>query len=171
MLKLKKIISFVLVFITAVPIFFYVPFLIKQKLVQHKMEERLENSFLQTVKINQSDVTWIKKNKEVIIGNKLFDIKKILLNGDTLILTGLFDEEESRLKKEFVGLLEQNKKESSPLHQLLIKFLLTPLIEKDSSANFALLNPPLKTVYFNFDEFTVSIILSVITPPPNNLFK
>ena len=71
--------------------------------------ERLENNQLQTIKIPLSEIQWTKKGEELIIYNRLFDVKEYHQSKSNLVITGLFDEDETRLDKEVSNLWQQQK--------------------------------------------------------------
>lgn len=167
MLKSKKILAFVLLLIVATPIFFFTGFLIKQKMIQHEMKEKLESSFLQTITVNLTDIKWVKKNKEVIIGDRFFDVKSYTIENDKIILTGLYDEAEKKLQKDFAGMLHQKKNETAPLEQLILKFIFTAAIKKNTIAQDLPCNNKIKVIYLTYNEAAVTLSQSVTTPPPN----
>jgi hypothetical protein len=118
----KKILAGMLLLIVAAPIFFFAGLLFQQKLIRHKMEEKLERSFLQTITVSKADFKWIKKNKEIIIEGKLFDVKEYSIKSDSVIFSGLYDEAESQLEKDMAGIMDQKKNEPSPLEELILEF-------------------------------------------------
>ena len=63
--------------LSIMPLLFSFYFIIHQKVIHHRMEEKLERSFLQTIKLKKEDLVWVKKGKEILVGNHLFDIKSI----------------------------------------------------------------------------------------------
>jgi hypothetical protein len=167
MVKSKKILAFVLLLIVATPIFFFTCFLVKQKLIQYEMKERLESSLLQTIIADQSDVKWVKKNKEVIIGDRLFDVKFYTIENNQMILTGLYDDAEKKLKKDFAGMLHQKKNESAPLEQLILKFIFTAAIKKTTISEDPFFSNYIGANYLFYNEVAVAQSHAVTTPPPN----
>lgn len=167
MLKIKKILAFVLLLIVATPIFFFTGFLVKQKLIQHEMKEKLECSFLQTINVNLTDIKWVKKNKEVIIDDRLFDVKSYTVENNKLVLTGLYDDAEQKLNKDFAGILHQKKNKTAPLEQLIIKFIFTAAIKKNTTPEDLPYNSNIKVIYLTYNEVAVSQSRSVTTPPPS----
>ncbi len=153
--------------VVAAPLFFYTSFTVKQKQIQHAMKAKLESAVLQTIVLNKADVKWFKKNKEIIVDGKLFDIKSYASDGEKIIFTGLYDHEENKLKKEFANLVHQKKDESAPLNQLMFKFIFAAAITKNEEAVITFPNENKKAVYANRNEKPVSQFLSVFTPPPN----
>lgn len=75
---------------------------VRQQQVWHRMEEALENEALQTIEINSSQVQWARPGKEIRLHGKLFDVKTVqYLPENKILLTGLFDEEETALREQF----------------------------------------------------------------------
>src|SRR5258708_7390887 len=103
----KKILAFVMLLAVAAPLLFFAGFLLKQKLIENDMEEMLENTSLQTITVNITDIQWVKENKEAVIDGKLFDVKSSITKSDLVILTGLYDSEEDGLHEEFNNLVQQ----------------------------------------------------------------
>lgn len=75
---------------------------VRQQQVWHHMEEALEKEALQSVEINATQLHWVRAGKEIRLHGRLFDVKTIhYLPGNKVLLTGLFDEEETALREEF----------------------------------------------------------------------
>jgi hypothetical protein len=159
--------AFVMLLLIAAPLFLFVGFIVKQKIIQHQMLEQLENASLQTITVNQTAVTWVKKNKELIVDGKMFDVKSYIITGDKIILTGLFDEEENKLNKKVTILIHQKKDNSVPLNQLILKFILTAVINKDAAPLITQAKQNSKPVYPTYKEAAVLQYSFVSTPPPN----
>ncbi len=151
----------------AAPFFLFVVFGVKQKIIQHQMLEQLESASLQTITINKVDITWVKKNKEIIVNGKLFDVKSYTVAGDKIILTGLYDDDEDKLKKEFANLMHQKKNEPAPLEQLVLKFILIAVINQNQQTNVFTCNQNTKLVYPFHSEVAVYQSVPVTNPPPN----
>ncbi len=150
------------------PLFFFIGYIFKQQQIQHAMLEKLESKCLKTIAVKKAAVKWVKKDKEILVDGKLFDVKTWYAKEDTIIFLGLFDDEENKLKKEFAGLLEHTKEKSSPLNQLLEKYFSVTAVAK---INVELNIPhPGKYKLKNYciaNEVAVSQSKAVITPPPN----
>src|SRR5690348_6509709 len=123
----KKIPAFIMLLAVAAPLLFFAGFWIKQKLVEHEMEERLETASLQTVTVKINDLQWLKKNKEVVIEGKLFDVRSYTTKGNTVTLTGLYDKDEDHLQEQLKNFMQQKNGASSPLNSIVVKFLFPPL--------------------------------------------
>lgn len=167
MFRSKKILAAILLLIAAAPIFFFAGFLFKQKIIRHEMKEKLEGNFLQTITVGKADFKWVKKNKEIIIDGRLFDVKGYRIKNDSLFFTGLYDEAEQKLKKDFAGILQQKKNETAPLEQLILKLILTAVVKKNTEAAFLSLTKSVKTIFPVYNEVAVTQSIAVNTPPPN----
>ena len=91
---------------------------LKQLHVQHEMLEKLEKELLISVRVKASSVQWVKPNKECVLGTEMFDVKKIVVDGDELVLTGLYDAKEKELKRMIRQQSEQQSKQSKQTVQL-----------------------------------------------------
>lgn len=167
MLQPTKILALAMLLVVAAPLFFLGGFSIKQKLIQLAMTEKLEQGFLQNITANRSEIVWVKKNKEAIVEGKLFDVKSFILCGSKIILTGLFDEDEIKLKQDFVNIMHQKNNQPGAFSQALLKFIFSSAIIKSYAHATLIPVLPLKTIYHFFDELILSPNLSVKTPPPN----
>lgn len=167
MFNRKKILAFSMLLVVAAPLFFFIGFTVKQKQIQHAMKAKLESAALQTVVLKKAGVQWLKKNKEIIIDGKLFDIKSYTTDGEKIIFNGLFDHEENKLKKEFANLVHQEKDDAAPLNRLILKFIFAAVITKNEEPVITSPNKNNTAVYINHNQKPVSQFLSVFTPPPN----
>lgn len=76
-----------------------------------EMKEKLENEQLQTIRVKTSAVTWTFLKRECRIDGKMFDVKKIVEDGEFLYLTGLYDEKETEIENDISrNSSDQNKK-------------------------------------------------------------
>jgi hypothetical protein len=151
--------------LVAAPIFFYAGFLIKQKIIQHQMHERLEGSYLQTISIKSDKVVWLKARKEVMVDGKMFDVKSYSTNNGITTLTGLYDVAEHKLKNEFISLLNNSKRESAPIERLMLKFLFTAGLVKHPF-EISLREISNLALYVDYNENPVAQYLPINNPPP-----
>jgi hypothetical protein len=163
----KKILAFAALLLVLAPLFFFTGYLVKQKIIQHQMKEQLENASLQTITVNKADISWAKKDKEVIINGELFDVKSYIVTVDKITLTGLYDAAENKLKKEFVNLMQQKKNEPAPLEQLILKFIFTAVINQNQQTEILACNQNTKAIYPFHNEVPVYQSVPVSSPPPN----
>lgn len=152
--------------IFCLPTLLIVYFQLAQWQQQKHMEEELENDQLQTISISQSELKWYKLNKEAIVEGKLFDVKKIHQEGNTVILTGLFDEKETEIKNN-LGIIrkaESEKKKNSELANHYFSILLFPI---RNSIYIPIPYQLTKKSFFAEASCQItSISYSIITPPP-----
>ncbi len=165
--KLKKISGWALLLLAAAPLLIITGFLAKQNYLQHEMEERLERSALHTVTVLADEVVWTTPGKEAEINGQLFDVEDVHINGNTVTLTGLYDKEESALKKEMTSLLKQKKGSTPPMHQLVFKFFASAAVSDTPSNTAAVTIPEFFTFYTSYTDKLAEQVLSVSTPPPN----
>lgn len=167
LLNIKKGMVVLLLFVTAAPVLVITGFLIKQNLIQRRMNEELEKRPLQTITADITEVTWVKQNKEVEVQGRLFDVKQFKISGNKITLTGLWDEDEHALKKELAGLHKQKKDNTAPISQLVLKFLNTATINETFTAGFLYQQNTVQNKYHSYKDDVISRCISVITPPPN----
>lgn len=108
-----------LLLITSLPGLLFLLFQARQIYVRHEMEEKLEQSNLQLIKIPKASLVWFEKGQEVIINGKLFDVKSMHYENDIAFLTGLFDDEETKLKEK-IEKLEQQRQDDNSFYSKLI---------------------------------------------------
>jgi len=83
------------------------------------MKHRMEEQSLHTVVLADQDINWVKKDKEILVGDKLFDIEFIQHANGSTTFYGLYDEEETHLKSLFN---ENWKKNMAGQNKILIQF-------------------------------------------------
>lgn len=124
-MRLKKITGIFLLLLVAVPLFFSIGFIIKQKNIQAEMKQQLKTALLQTIIVPARDVKWIKKDKEILVYGQMFDVKTSVKSGGNIVFTGLYDEDEQELHENLKGFMHSKNKQSAPLNDLLAKFFST----------------------------------------------
>lgn len=124
------------------------------------MMERLEEEALQTISFPLQELIWLKKGKEILIGNKRFDVKEIVFKNNLAFVTGLFDDEEVAIMK------KMNRQHSSQQTALLkIWFPVFQSLHRESNT----VTPVswLKKEYRAYCNLILpTTLLQVITPPP-----
>ena len=139
---------------------------LKQLHVQHEMLEKLEKEQLISIRVKTNSIQWVKPKKECVLGTEMFDVKKIVVDGDELVLTGLYDAKEKELKRMIRQQSEQQSKQSKQTVQLLAALAL-PV---DAANIFSYSAEPgvLKNLFRQ--SFYHSPFLGFLTPPPRELF-
>jgi len=87
------------------------PFVLQLRiiLVESDAEERLERNHLEVLHIPAKNILWTKQGKEIIINNRLFDVKEFSRNTKEIVVTGIYDEVETTLEKQMTGLWQQQQ--------------------------------------------------------------
>jgi len=128
------------------------------------MKHRMEEQLLHTVTLADNEIQWVKKDKEIRIGDRLFDIKFTTHTNGHTSFHGLYDEEETNLKKLFQ---ENWKKNQAGQNKLLAQFFQTlqnvycnlsgeTLPSEDPLPAFRAIAPPM----------LISQYRQILTPPP-----
>lgn len=162
----KSITALLLLTIVSIPGFLLVHYQITQVYIHHQMEEKLEKQYMQTVRVPLKYVKWYKKDKEVIIDGKLFDIKSIDIENEIAVFKGLFDEKETLLKEkitQFQSQQEKNKEHTATVTTIVSILLFyeencTPILHSSmiTARNYA----------GNTSPFLISSCIATPAPPP-----
>lgn len=153
----------------AAPLLFFAGFMVKQSLLQHEMDERMETASLQTISIDLADFHWQRLNKEALIDGKLFDVKSYHIAANKIILTGLFDNDENEWHDELKNILQQKNNHNTPLSSTAVKFLFPPLYTTvaDATDQHAWQYLSEQSFVYN-NEDAIEKYLSAETPPPRS---
>jgi hypothetical protein len=117
--QVKKINALFLLLPGMLPLLFIVFFFLQQSIIRHKMKEKLEEQSLQTITIADNDVRWIKEDEEILVNEKLFDIRTIGHRNGYTVFNGLFDQQETELMER---LEEMQRQGPSTDNRLLADF-------------------------------------------------
>lgn len=135
---------------------------IKQLHIQHEMLEKMEKAELVSIRVKADNIQWVKPGKECVIGDEMFDVKRIKQEGELLVLTGLYDVKEKELKKLAVAHSQEKSKQSGYTIKLLSLILITP--EQVSVQPIA---ASLSKSYPLFNRILhINPYIGFITPPP-----
>ena len=158
---LIKIAAFFLLLMGAMPLLFTISFLIRQQIIRYEMKERLEKEYLHVITVPEDQLIWVKYNKEIIIGDKLFDVNSFSEKDGLYFLVGLYDEEETALN----DLLEKDTddKKENEIAQLF-QWLQSPC----TSLSF---EPGIIITHSKICSFPIllhisSPFINILTPPP-----
>lgn len=163
----KKILTIVLLLIVAVPLFFSAAFIIKQKHVQYQMREKLEQASLQTITVPSTEIIWVKKDKEVIINGKLFDVKSISIAGNNTTIKGLFDDVEERLLAKLKDAINL-KKETGNHVAGQVSCIFLPLYSETVSFHIQCDWKTVSTDFPTYSTLIPEVYTSSTAPPPKN---
>jgi len=129
------------------------------------MKRELEAGKLTTITLKADKIYWVKKGKEITVGEKMFDVKKALSNSDgTVTFTGLFDDEETLVKQLLKKSQEENNSKSSG--QLLQLFRMMQSLPENMGCIIAKKNPPIEEYFISGISYLPSPFISTPTPPP-----
>ena len=155
--------------LVAIPLAFSVYSLIGKKVIEHRMEERMEVENLQVITIDAASVIWLKANKELLIDGEPFDVRTIKKDGSKLILSGLFDAPENELKNK-LEVYHNSKDKPVSSNTSLLLFVFT---------NYCQINEPLnlstpffihkKKAWQIYQDNACTIQHEINTPPPKSL--
>jgi len=163
----KRILALVMLLAVAAPLFFFTCFFAKQKWIEHEMEEQLENTSLRTITVDIVAIQWVKKNKEVLIAGKLFDVRSFKIAAGKITLTGLYDKDEDILNEQMKSFVQQKNGTNTPLNQAVFNLLFPPLY--NNTADLTAQNP-WQVITHHFipyqEEKIPSKYLSILSPPP-----
>ncbi len=165
-MRIKKITGLFLLLLVAVPLFFSIGFIFKQKIIQAEMKQQLKTALLQTIIVPARDINWIKKNKEILVYGQMFDINTSVTSGDNIVFTGLFDKDEQRLHNTLKDLMHSKNKRSTPLNDLLTKFFSTAITiaanDYNTTANWRYITA---MYHFNPEKIPFAFSISIYQPP------
>jgi hypothetical protein len=167
MFKQKKILVFLMLFIVAMPVLFSITSIVKERMIKNKMRARLETSLLKTITLNEADVQWVEENEEVSINGNLFDVKTYHIADGKITLTGLFDIDEIKLKNQLENLMHQKERSDTPLNQLVVKLLFSPLYINSAYSNYENTGQIIQQKFIAYPQKKVSKnYLDKLVPPP-----
>jgi hypothetical protein len=168
-MSIKKNISVLLMLLLTLPMLVSLCIEVKIKWVQHEVLEKMEQTHLHVIKVDSNQVQWKIKNKELIIGDQLFDVKYAVYEGGKINFYGLFDREEARLE----NIIEKNMSgnESSKEIKKITRFLLQLQFLKTHTTQ-CFVEPESKQLDFIAKKIGIAPnpFLNIITLPPNLFF-
>lgn len=165
MKKLKKILpASLLLLITSIPFSFTAYFFAKQKMIQHEMKEKLEQSSLHTISVPENEIHWMKTGKEILVDGKMFDVKSYSVNNGFYFLKGLFDDDETILVKQIENSTRQNNESGSRLLVQIFQ-LLQSIYPENHDMNITI-NDSNEYEYYRKPSNIISQFKTIPTPPP-----
>lgn len=135
---------------------------LNQIYVQQEMLEELEKKQLVSIRVKASSVQWVKPNKECVLGTEMFDVKKIVVDGDELVLTGLYDAKEKALKR----MIHQQSEQQSKQSKQTVQFLSALALPSESANVFIYTAGTGISKNLFRQSFYHSPFLGFLTPPP-----
>jgi hypothetical protein len=158
----KNILGLLLLLLLASPFFTTAYFLIKKQKLQSIYIERLEKKALHYFELKKTELVWVKKNKELVIQNRLLDIKEIIYQKDKVTVSGWFDEEEEQINK-------QAAKQATAKFPNQLVFMGYNYCEPLSFPYLKTFSVYIKLLFPKMEDPLFNTTLALLTPPPNNL--
>lgn len=163
-LNQKKITAWGLLLLVAIPIFFSVSILVKQKILHFQRDKKFEKETLQIVVVSAENIYWVKPGKEILLDGKLFDVKSYTRKGNNISLLGFFDHKEDKLVQQIVEREKHKNRSDSPFNP--VKFLFFPIYIAQHQISYEATWKLISLQYHTFNEMTAfSPRYPVIHPP------
>lgn len=171
MYEVKNIIAAVLFVCILVPVVTPVCLQIKQLYLQHEMLEKMEKTALTSIRVKSDNIQWIKPGKECMIAGEMFDVKQIKQEGNVLVLTGLFDEQEQQIRKQLQAQTKQQQNNNKQQMKWSKMLQLLAVIHAGVAVD---MSPVLYNNQETTDYFTLcynSPFQTIPSPPPKNCIR
>jgi hypothetical protein len=136
-------------------------FIMKKQDLKTSFLNRFEKRTLHTIELNKNEIVWESKDKEIIIKNRLFDIKSITYRNNKAIVTGWYDNEEDDVNIALNKNHNQSKKEKNTIPFFSYTFYEQIIGFKIETWNYREIK---KYCTLNFSAN--SIALTITAPPP-----
>lgn len=132
---------------------------------REKMEKKLEKEQLVQLQLPADELHWYKPGKEIVHEGSLFDIKTIRIEDGIAYISGLYDQQETRIK-ENLHALQRKKEKDQGAGRLAYKWTSQTLF-----VEYAELPPltPEGPEVKRFSAITVqypTVYTDIIVPPP-----
>jgi hypothetical protein len=95
----RRISPWLLLFVSALPLFLSAAFLAGGAVVREVMRERLARERPDTLWLAASDIRWLRAGEEAEVGGRMFDVVSVAQVDGGVLLTGLFDDGETSLQQ------------------------------------------------------------------------
>jgi hypothetical protein len=112
------------------PVWYALHFVAERAAHRIEMKEQMAHSNLQTVVIDSATIQWKKKDRELLVNNKYFDVASIRYENGKAIIRGVFDDRETEMHKAFARAQQQNNGNKGAPHNMvhwLLKLWLQPM--------------------------------------------
>jgi hypothetical protein len=170
-MRVKKTITiFALCLAAVLPLCLSGFFIAGRIIIRITMMEKLGKDELQTISIPTGSILWYKKNHELMIDGKMFDVKSIIQQGDTSIITGLFDDDDTELHEALAGMHEQ-KNNGHHNALMLYQVCLGIIAEQNYLTNHTILKDFgfIQASFTEYEDPVMQAYLPVFSPPPESL--
>jgi hypothetical protein len=164
----KKISCFILFIAVSAPLFLSAVFLAGRLVIRHEMREKMEMEHVITIDVPANEFRWHKKNREIIINGKMFDVKSIVKDNNIYHISGLFDENESILDEELKK-MNDNEEGRQKKANIILQVCLGIIADDKSGLQFQCSPPPAIIVFVSgaYHDYHSNHCLNIISPPPD----
>lgn len=161
----RKIVAFFFILIVAMPVFLSFKFVLEQCLIEQEVEEKMNSVVLQTIKVAKKDIVWVKNGKEILLGDRYFDIKSYQIHNDVITLTGFFDAEETTLSTQ-IKKYNENNNSSNNINNVICKLLFPVVFNNILLFDYNKVHRLMRNLYFSYTEMLpLAPSLSIMQPP------
>ena len=163
----KKLITLLLLAVMLAPLTYNFFFQANQQHIQHRMKKQLEENRLHHLVLSKHDLHWVKPGREILVEDKMFDIKTIeYRENNTVFITGLFDHEETLLVRQ---MQKDFEKENSRNNRQLVQFFqLLQALPDAQPDQYQIPELLLSHRYFFNPTLLPSPYKLILTPPPQS---
>jgi hypothetical protein len=161
----RSVMAVAMLIVISMPVGLFLTWKVQQLIQKHEMMERMEHAQLQTITLPETSVEWYEKDKEIIVGGRLFDVKTYHKIPGTIQVsfTGLFDDAETEIEDKVKKMLRQKEK-SNTAKKLLAWLFFCPLQDTQTIARIYFTSEPDFTLYITHSIPIPD--LSIPAPPP-----
>jgi hypothetical protein len=158
----KHISSLLFLLLTLLPYLFFMTALLQQQWLKHTAKERMKQSRLQTIKVNEDDITWIHYPHELVINNQLFDVAALTHADGKLIIKGMFDVAEMQWEDE----LEKATKEKATQNNIGLEDLFQVFNSTGHGAENAVAQKTFPVFHLRLNEYSMQQWSPHVPSPP-----
>ncbi|MBL0310744.1 MAG: hypothetical protein IPP77_14040 [Bacteroidetes bacterium] len=174
---MRRVLSLAFVAVLMLNLFgFYAAFILNLSEARKEMEESLAHlekedlSFMSMSHVEFENITWVKRNKEFRLNNRLFDVEEIKIYKDQVLLYVEEDTKEADLIERFASLFFQQQEgdnSQSPTRTMLYDVIKEFIAHPDSFKYFA--SAFLYSFYSAETFLYSSFIVNPLSPPPDRV--
>ena len=163
----RSVMAIAMLMVIGMPLCLFLYWKVQQVALHHHMKEKLEQSSLVTIEIPAASVQWYEDDEEIVVQGRLFDVKSYyaIPGRNMMAFTGLFDDEETALKKKVDIMLENQQREAEEASLFITCFLFSFYSGQHSHIADKIADC-LKTSRPVNDGKMPNVFLSLISPPP-----
>ena len=159
---IKNCIVLFLMALVSLPSFYSVYLYAKKQAIRREMKEKLEREALTTVRIHNDSVIWIEAGKEILVSNRMFDIKTATQEGDYVIFSGLYDDEEKAIESK----MEKNTEENSSSVKLMKLISHLNFVPYENICTIPSIDFESRNKMHSWTEALVKTDRQIVAPPP-----